>query len=69
MSDTDRRNAQSLATIARHLGDIVNGMRALNENLVAFHKYIKESDETYDEIVSGKGPMMVPREQPEKEGE
>jgi DNA anti-recombination protein RmuC len=62
VSGTDQKIAQSLKDISRYLGDIANGMHTLNENFVAFHKYLKDSDESYDELVSGKGPMMVPRE-------
>jgi DNA anti-recombination protein RmuC len=62
VSGTDQKIAQSLRDISRYLGDIANGVHTLNENLVVIHNYLKESDQSYDELVSGKGPMMVPRE-------
>jgi len=61
---------RALSSIAGSLKDIVRVMTALNENLVAFAKQTKESDDKYDKLMEKKGDMMalIPRTYQPPEG-
>jgi hypothetical protein len=61
MPSPKERKVMHLANIGNYLHDLVKVMEAMNKNLVEIGKILKESDESYEQIVSGKGPMMVPR--------
>lgn len=64
MPNAAERQARALEGINRYMKDLVEVMTVINQNLVEFTKYLKESDEAYDEKFAGKGDMcvMTPRE-------
>lgn len=62
MPSPEERKVMHLANIGNYMHDLVKVMTAVNQNLVELGKILKESDESYEQIVSSKGPMMVPRE-------
>jgi hypothetical protein len=62
MPSPEERKVMHLANIGNYLYDLVKVMAEVNTNLVELGKILKESDESYEQIVSDKGPMMVLRE-------
>lgn len=62
MSHEDDRRDRALMSIAKSVEGLLKAVEALNKNFVAFAGQIQASDEAYDKSVSGRGPMMVLRE-------
>lgn len=62
MSHEEDRRDRALMSIAKSLEGLLKAVDALNTNFVGFAQQIQASDEAYDKSVSGKGPMVVLRE-------